>query len=220
MPIEWVMYIAIVFLLAGLVCVVLGSLIHHRAVRLTTRLEAALPQSLAEIQTDKELLRSEFAMSTRVLQDIVEQLKIELVALKVEVNALKTRPEVTTYSTKMIEHASLVPVAPTTSQSPLEDRWTCSDGEDQLAQKDTWARGELMSDTSVIPSVSQHTSDDTWTRDVGESEAPLQLDSACRGHGNSGLVGMIAISHTSARHNKAAPSKKSRVRQWSASKKK
>jgi hypothetical protein len=89
-------------------------------VRLTMRrLEAAMPPSIAEVQADKDLLRAEFAMSTRRLEATVEQLnnrnasqlaelgrkgdtlgrlmiernaqQAELTALKIEVDALKER---------------------------------------------------------------------------------------------------------------------------------
>ena len=54
---------------------VLIPLVHARAVRLTTRrLEVVLPESMAEVQAEKDLLRAEFAMSTRRLEMTVEQL--------------------------------------------------------------------------------------------------------------------------------------------------
>jgi hypothetical protein len=41
--------------------------------RLTARrLEAVLPESMAEVQTEKDLLRADFAMSTRRLEITVE----------------------------------------------------------------------------------------------------------------------------------------------------
>lgn len=55
---------------------VVVPLVHGRAVRLTTRrLEGAMPSSMAEILADKDLLRAEFAMSTRLLEINVEQIK-------------------------------------------------------------------------------------------------------------------------------------------------
>ncbi|MGB9317468.1 MAG: hypothetical protein WCB62_20940, partial [Pseudolabrys sp.] len=54
------------------------SLVHGRAVRLTTRrLEAKIPSSMAEILADKDLLRAEFATSTRRLETSIEQLRAE-----------------------------------------------------------------------------------------------------------------------------------------------
>jgi chromosome segregation ATPase len=74
--IESIMYFGIGFLLAVLSVLVVVPLIHGRAVRLTTRrLKAAIPLSMAEVQADKDLLRAEFAMSTRRLEMNVEQLK-------------------------------------------------------------------------------------------------------------------------------------------------
>jgi hypothetical protein len=51
-------------------------IVHTRAVRLTTRqLADTMPSSVAEIAADKDLLRAEFAMSTRTLEMKVDQLK-------------------------------------------------------------------------------------------------------------------------------------------------
>ena len=110
--IESIMYFGIGFLFAALIGVAVIPLIHSRAVRLTIRrLKDSIPQSMAEIQAGKDLLRAEFAMSTRRLEMSVEQLKnkdtnqlaelsqkgdainqlmIEREAKKVEVVALKT----------------------------------------------------------------------------------------------------------------------------------
>ena len=141
--IEKIMYLGIGFLFAGLIGVAVMPLVHGRAVRLTIRrLEAALPQSMEEIQADKDLLRAEFAMSTRRLEMSVEQLKtkstsqlaelgrkgdainrlkVERDALKVEIVALKTQVEAAAYSTEMGTQASLVPAIPTIRQSMQED---------------------------------------------------------------------------------------------------
>ena len=76
--IEPIMYFGIGFLFATLCGLVLVPLIHNRAVRLTKkRLEAAAPLSMAELQADKDHLRAEFAMSTRKLELVVDQLKAE-----------------------------------------------------------------------------------------------------------------------------------------------
>jgi hypothetical protein len=118
--IESIMYFGIGFLFATLIGVAVIPLVSSRAVRLTIRrLKDFIPQSMAEIQADKDLLRAEFAMSTRRLEMSVEQLKnkatnqlaelsqrgdainrlkiereaqkVEVVALKTEVEALKER---------------------------------------------------------------------------------------------------------------------------------
>ena len=73
---EPLMFFGIGFLLAALGVLVIAPLVHFRAVRLTTRqLEASIPLTMAEIQADKDLLRAEFAMSTRRLETNIEQLK-------------------------------------------------------------------------------------------------------------------------------------------------
>ena len=83
-------------------------------------------------------------------------LRPELEALKADLNALKTKLEMVTYSTKLTEHPSLVPVPSTTSQLLLDDTWS---------QGNTWSHDEPVSDTSIIPTVDQSLPGDTWTRD-------------------------------------------------------
>src|SRR5262245_3602893 len=74
--IEQIMFVAIGFLVAGLLVIGVIPLVHARAVRLTLkRIEAVTPMSMAEIQADKDQLRAEFAMSTRRLEMSVEQMK-------------------------------------------------------------------------------------------------------------------------------------------------
>lgn len=116
--VEAIMYFGIGFLLATLIALSVIPMIHGRAVRLTTRrIEKSLPQSMAEIQADKDLQRADFAVSTRRLEITIEQLKesntsqraeigrkddiinrfkverdvqnVELLLLKAEVSALK-----------------------------------------------------------------------------------------------------------------------------------
>ena len=73
--IESSMYFGIGLLFGALIGLVLIPLVHARAVRLTTRrLEAVLPESMAEVQAEKDLLRAEFAMSTRRLEITIELL--------------------------------------------------------------------------------------------------------------------------------------------------
>src|SRR5262245_24250878 len=74
--IEVAMYVGIGLLTGCLIAVAVVPLVHERAVRLTVRrLEAALPHSVTEIRADKDLLRAEFAMSTRRLELAIEQLR-------------------------------------------------------------------------------------------------------------------------------------------------
>jgi len=116
--IQAIMYFGIGFLFASLIGIAVIPLVHTRAVRLTLkRVENSIPQSMAEIQADKDLLRAEFAMQARRLEIDVEQLKdkaanqfaelgrktdvinrlkiqheaqnVETVALKTELEALK-----------------------------------------------------------------------------------------------------------------------------------
>ena len=111
--IELSMYFGIGLLFGALIGLVLIPLIHTRAVRLTTRrLEAVLPELMAEVQAEKDLQRAEFAMSTRRLEmtveqlvnkttsqvvelskkdDIINRLKVERDAQEIEIITLKTQ---------------------------------------------------------------------------------------------------------------------------------
>ena len=115
------MYIGIGFLFAALTLLAVIPSVHNRAVRLTTsRLRATLPQSMEEIEAHKDLLRAEFAMSTCRIEKWLEQLKhkstdqvveldkragainrlkierdalkVELIELNAQLEALKQRP--------------------------------------------------------------------------------------------------------------------------------
>jgi len=64
--IESSMYFGIGLLFGILIGLLLIPLAHARAVRLTARrLKAVVPELTAEVLADKDLLRAEFAMSTR-----------------------------------------------------------------------------------------------------------------------------------------------------------
>src|SRR3954447_25257988 len=84
--IEPIMFIGIGFLVASLLVIGLIPVVHARAVRLTMRrLEAVTPMSMAEIQADKDQLRAEFAMSTRRLEMMVEQMKAKTTSQLAEI---------------------------------------------------------------------------------------------------------------------------------------
>ncbi|MGE5304935.1 MAG: hypothetical protein ACM3TN_16615 [Alphaproteobacteria bacterium] len=109
------MLLAIGFLFGCLLGLAAVPLVHERAVRLTVkRLNAALPQSQAEIRAQKDLLRAEFAMNIRRLEldlerhreksakllvrggknsDVTSRLKAECDTLKTEVMGLKMQIE-------------------------------------------------------------------------------------------------------------------------------
>src|SRR5215212_10879297 len=79
--VEPIMYIAIGFLVASLLAIMLLPLVHKRAVRLTTRrIEAATPLSIAEIQAEKDHLRAESAMAMRRLEMLVEETRAKAAA--------------------------------------------------------------------------------------------------------------------------------------------
>jgi chromosome segregation ATPase len=80
------MYMAIGFLAASLLTIVIIPLVHARAIRLSMRsISATIPQSMAEVQADKDQLRAAFAMSTRRLEITLGDLKTEIANQRAEV---------------------------------------------------------------------------------------------------------------------------------------
>jgi chromosome segregation ATPase len=96
---ESLMYFAIGFLAAVLIVgafslLIVIPLVHGRAMRLTARrLESAMPQSMVQIKANKDLLRAEFAISTRRLEKKIEKLETrnasQLVELSKKGDAIK-----------------------------------------------------------------------------------------------------------------------------------
>ena len=135
--IESSMYFGIGLLFGALIGLVLIPLVHARAVRLTTRrLEAVLPESMAEVQAEKDLQRAEFAMSTRRLEmtveqlvnkttsqvvelskkdDIINRLKVERDALEIEIITLKAR----VYSLKWLKQFERLGPSPSTARPDM-----------------------------------------------------------------------------------------------------
>ena len=148
--IEAIMYLGIGFLFATLIAVCVIPLIHGRAVRLTTRrIENSIPQSMAEIQADKDLQRADFAVSTRRLEITIEQLKesntsqraeigkkddiinrfkiereaqnVELLLLRAEVGALKQQIGASDIRLN-IEQDQLAAISTVPADSPLPEK--------------------------------------------------------------------------------------------------
>jgi len=83
--IESSMYLGISLLFGILIGLLLIPLAYTRAVRLTTRrVEALVPELTAEVLADKDLLRAEFAMSTRRLEIANDLLLEKIVKQAVE----------------------------------------------------------------------------------------------------------------------------------------
>jgi len=97
--IEIAMYIGIGLLTGCLLALCVVPLVHDRAVRLTVRrLEARLPESIAEVEAGKDLLRADFAMSARRMEITIERLRNKTTGQLVElsrktdiINRLKVR---------------------------------------------------------------------------------------------------------------------------------
>jgi DNA repair exonuclease SbcCD ATPase subunit len=85
--VQSILFFALGFLCAGFLALLVAPAIWRRAVALTRkRVEASVPQTLAEIQADKDSLRAEFAMSTRRLEMNVKTLREKTAEQLVEIN--------------------------------------------------------------------------------------------------------------------------------------
>jgi len=73
------MYVSIGVLFGWFSAIAFVPVIQNRAIRLAVgRMEGRLPQSMAQIRADKDLLRAEFAMSTCRMEMTIEQLRNEM----------------------------------------------------------------------------------------------------------------------------------------------
>lgn len=85
--INSIMLVLIGVLIGGLIAVAVAPWVHNRAVRLTTRrLRATLPESMRQIQAQRDLLRAEFAISMRRLEITVAELNKKIVRQLIELS--------------------------------------------------------------------------------------------------------------------------------------
>ena len=74
--IQAAMYMALGFLVAAALALMVAPVLWNRAIALTRqRIESSVPLTLNEIQADKDQLRAEFAMSTRRLEMSIDKLR-------------------------------------------------------------------------------------------------------------------------------------------------
>jgi predicted nuclease with TOPRIM domain len=93
-------YLALGFLLASLLALMVTRPLWNRAVRLTTRrIEATMPMSLADIEAEKDQLRAEFAIELRRVEVALEKAKDKAARELVEAN--KRRVEISEIKTEL-----------------------------------------------------------------------------------------------------------------------
>src|SRR3990172_13385194 len=81
------MYVALGFLLASLLALMVAPAFWRRAVRLTKRrVETTMPMSASDIQADKDQLRAEFAIELRRVEVALEKAKDKAARELVEAN--------------------------------------------------------------------------------------------------------------------------------------
>lgn len=85
-------YVALGFLAASLLALLLVPPLWHRAVRLTTkRLETTMPMSVADIQADKDQLRAEYAIKLRRVEMALDKAKDKAIREQVEANKRRVK---------------------------------------------------------------------------------------------------------------------------------
>ena len=85
-------YVALGFLAASLLALLLVPPLWHRAVRLTTkRLETTMPMSVADIQADKDQLRAEYAIRLRRVEMALDKAKDKAIREQVEANKRRVK---------------------------------------------------------------------------------------------------------------------------------
>ncbi|MEJ2625660.1 MAG: hypothetical protein P8Z80_14285 [Pseudolabrys sp.] len=126
--VEAYMYFAAGFLLAALGLLAFVPLVHGRAVRLTRRrLEAMIPASAAEIMANKDLLRAEFAMSTRQLEIALGELKVRSAGDRAELGRKtdavhRLTNELTALRARSTASEETVAADPNTNEATTPDR--------------------------------------------------------------------------------------------------
>ena len=94
------MYVALGFLLASLLALMVAPAFWRRAIRLTKRrVEMTMPMSAADIQADKDQLRAEFAIELRRVEVALEKAKEKAARELVEAN--KRRVEISEIKTEL-----------------------------------------------------------------------------------------------------------------------
>ena len=87
MSIQTVMLVALGFLAASLLGLLLASAFWSRAVRLTTiRIKQSMPVSESEIKADRDRLRAEYAIKVHKLETQLDQAKLERARHLIDIN--------------------------------------------------------------------------------------------------------------------------------------
>src|SRR3990172_6578963 len=95
------MYVALGFLLASLLALMVAPAFWRRAVRLTKRrVETTMPMSASDIQADKDQLRAEFAIELRRVEVALEKAKDKAARELIEAN--KRRVEITVLNEELV----------------------------------------------------------------------------------------------------------------------
>jgi hypothetical protein len=126
-------------------------------------------------------------------KDPIDQLRIELGAIKTEIEtelqaiSTKMKTELDEITTQITELTARVSISPITSQVAQADTWPRGNSESQPLQgyastgndqNQEATRDEPAGDTSLVPMIDQSTAGDTWTRDEGKSASGANTEGA------------------------------------------
>jgi hypothetical protein len=107
--IAWLMVGGIGFLAGCLLNLALIPLVHHRAVRLTTKsVLDAVPFAVEEIQALKDHLRAQFALSARRLEVNLEEMQTKVMNQSAEIG--RQRTEIRNLKLELEKRAALISV--------------------------------------------------------------------------------------------------------------
>src|SRR3990172_6150047 len=120
-------YVALGFLGASLLALMLVPALWNRAVRLTSKkLESTMPMSVADIQDDKDQLRAEYAIRLRRVEMALDKAKEKAIREQVEANKRRVKiaeinAELAAAKATMDEHVTANRVLEQTIQKRLPD---------------------------------------------------------------------------------------------------
>jgi hypothetical protein len=120
-------YVALGFLAASLLALLLVPALWNRAVRLTSKkLESTMPMSVADIQADKDQLRAEYAIKLRRVEMALDKAKEKAIREQVEANKRRVKiaeinAELAASKATMEEHVNANRVLEQTIKKRLPD---------------------------------------------------------------------------------------------------
>jgi len=173
MPIEAIsiMYVGVGFLLIVLFCKALEIVVERATILFVSKKDVRVTSLFLDEKDAIDLLRMELG-----------PIKTEIMAVETELQAISTKmkTELEAIATQITELKGLVSISPITNQVAQADTWSRGNSESQPEQgyassrndqNQEATRDEPEGDTSLVPTIDQSTAGDTWTRDAGKNDS-------------------------------------------------